>query len=230
VVDAPGPVPPGEYALLTVRDTGAGMDAGTRGRIFEPFFTTKADGEGTGLGLAMAYGVVQQSDGHIALESEPGRGTAFHIHLPRVELEANAATPANLSGASEGDETILVVEDEPSIRNLARELLEGLGYEVFEAQSGEEALAAARNHAGRIDLALADVVMPGVEVCDLVARLQALHPEMRVLYMSGHGAATLSTHGINEGRSDFLPKPFGQAQLAQRVRQSLDQPAESQSA
>jgi CheY-like chemotaxis protein len=223
-LEKPGPVPPGDYVVLTVRDTGTGMDAGTRSHVFEPFFTTKASGEGTGLGLAMAYGVVEQSRGHILLESEPGRGTAFRIHLPRIEGEVDDEPTTDVGQATRGDETVLVVEDEPSIRDLARELLEGLGYEVFEAETTEQALAAARNHTGRIDLTLADVVLPGVDVRDLVARLQSLHPEMRVLYMSGHGAATLSTHGISEGRPDFLPKPFGQAQLARRVRQVLDQP------
>ncbi len=224
-VDDAGPAPPGRYVVLSVRDTGAGMDARTRSRVFEPFFTTNSTGQRSGLGLAMAYGIVQQSGGLIDVESERGHGTAFHIHLPLVDAGADSG-PAEEPprAAAGGHETILVVEDETSIRELARELLEGLGYVVICAESGEAALAAAERHPGPIHLVLADIVMPGIEAPDLVARLQESRASTRVLYMSGHSGPELASHGFDEGRPDFLPKPFGQDLLARRVREILDRP------
>jgi signal transduction histidine kinase len=224
-VDDAGAASPGRYVVLSVRDTGAGMDAQTRSRVFEPFFTTKSSGQRTGLGLAMAYGIVQQSGGHIAVESERGHGTAFHIHLPLLDADADSG-PAEEPPAegARGQETILVVEDEESIRELARELLAGLGYGVLCAESGETALAAAERHSGPIHLVLADVVMPGLEAPDLVARLRETRPSTRALYMSGHSGPELASHGFDEGRPDFLPKPFGRDLLARRVREILDRP------
>jgi CheY-like chemotaxis protein len=224
-VDDSGPASPGRHVVLSVRDTGAGMDERTRSRIFEPFFTTKSSGQRTGLGLAMAYGIVQQSGGYIEVESERGQGTAFHIHLPLADAGAEPA-PAEEPprAAAGGRETILVVEDEASIRELARELLEGLGYAVLCAESGEAALAAAERHSGLIHLVLADVVMSGMEAPDLVARLKETRPSTRALYMSGHSGPELASHGFDQGHPDFLPKPFGQDLLARRVREILDRP------
>jgi CheY-like chemotaxis protein len=220
-----GPASPGRHVVLSVRDTGAGMDARTRSRVFEPFFTTKSTGQRTGLGLAMAYGIVQQSGGHIEVESERGQGAAFHVHLPLVDAGADAGPAEEPPHAADGGhETILVVEDEASIRELARELLEGLGYGVLCAESGEAALAAAERHSGPIHLLLADVVMPGIEAPDLAARLRETRPSTRALYMSGHSGPELASHGFDEGRPDFLPKPFGQDLLARRVREILDRP------
>jgi signal transduction histidine kinase len=222
-VDDAGPASPGRYAVLSVRDNGAGMDARTRSRVFEPFFTTKSTDERSGLGLAMAYGIVQQTGGHIEVESERGHGTAFHIHLPLADAGAEDG-PAEEPppAAAGGQETILVVEDEASIRELARELLEGLGYGVLCAESGEAALTAAERHSGPIHLVLADVVMPGMEAPALVARLRETRPSTRALYMSGHSGPELARHGFDRGRPDLLPKPFGRDLLARRVREALD--------
>jgi signal transduction histidine kinase len=223
VVDG-GAAAPGTYVILSVQDTGAGMDARTRSRVFEPFFTTKGSDQRTGLGLAMAYGIVQQSGGHIEVESEREQGTAFHISLPL--LDANEPGPAEEPppAAAGGHETILVVEDEAPIRDLARELLEGLGYSVLCAESGEAALAWAERHSGPIHLVLADIVMPGMKAPDLLARLKETRPETRALYMSGHGGPELARHGFEGDRPDFLPKPFGQDLLARRVREILERP------
>jgi CheY-like chemotaxis protein len=173
----------------------------------------------------MAYGIVQQSGGHIVLESERGHGTALYIHLPLVDAGADSG-PAEEPprAAAGGSETILVVEDEAPIRELTRELLEGLGYGVLCAEGGEAALAAAERHSGPIDLVLADVVMPGMEAPDLVARLRETRPTTRALYVSGHSGPKLASHGFDEGHPDFLPKPFGQELLARRVREILDRP------
>jgi CheY-like chemotaxis protein len=223
-IEEGGAVPRGRYVLLTVKDTGVGMDARTRGRVFEPFFTTKSTGEGTGLGLAMVYGIVQQSGGHITVDSKPGQGAAFHIYLPQVEAELDAEGPRDARDAASGSETILVAEDEASIRDLARELLQELGYDILCAADGEEALHLAEEHPGPIHLVLADVVMPGLGGRALVDRIQARRPDTRALFMSGHGEDELLRQGLVREQVEFLPKPFGQSLLARRVRQILDRP------
>jgi CheY-like chemotaxis protein len=227
-VDPPSPGPdgaragPGRYVALTVRDTGHGMDETTRARAFEPFFTTKAGLGGTGLGLAMVYGIVQQSGGHVQLDSAPGRGSSFRILLPRApgrgERVADAA-PAELPRAA--GETVLVVEDEPSIRSLACEMLQAHGYATLDAASAEEALGLAVRHEGPIHLLLTDVVMPGISGAALAERFNAVRPGARVLLMSGYAGDDLARRGVAED-ADIIPKPFTADLLVRRVREVLD--------
>ncbi len=218
----------GEYAVLTVADTGIGMSDEVRSHAFEPFFTTKEHGKGTGLGLATAYGIVKQSDGHITVESEPGRGTTFRIYFPHA---AGAAAPSGLGErpvlSPRGAETILLVEDEPGVRRLARTILEAQGYAVLEAASGDEALAVARSHPGEIHLVATDVIMPGISGRVLWDRLQGLSPNSRVLFMSGYTDDAIARHGVLEPGIAFLQKPFTPFSLAQKVREVLDAQAKA---
>jgi len=206
-----------------VTDTGQGMDTETKQRIFEPFFTTKQAGKGTGLGLATIYGIVQQSGGSIWVDSEPGSGSTFEIYLPRVEcIEASPETDPRILGTPRGTETILLVEDEPSVRLLAARLLKQEGYKVLEAQSGEHALRMYREYAGTIHLVFTDVVMPGMDGGSLAAHLKSLHPGMKVLFMSGY-AENAEVHHEEIGDKDaFLAKPFTPEVVLKRVRQVLD--------
>jgi signal transduction histidine kinase/ActR/RegA family two-component response regulator len=213
----------GPHVLLSVTDTGTGMDADTRARIFEPFFTTKEPGLGTGLGLATVYGIVKQSGGHISVYSEPGRGTTFKVFLPRVAAEPAAVpVPARNEAPAGGHETILLVEDEPEVRALAREILERLGYAVLAAGHPGEVAALLSGRRAPIDLLLTDVVMPhmsGRELADIVLRG---YPEMRVLYMSGYTDDAIVHHGVLDPGTAFLPKPFSARTLAAKVREVLD--------
>jgi PAS domain S-box-containing protein len=213
----------GRYVMLVVGDSGVGMDAGTQAHIFEPFFTTKELGKGTGLGLATVYGVVKQSGGWIWVYSEPGQGTTFKIYLPQVE-EANE--PVELSGvcatAPRGTETILVVEDQESIRGLAREFLESRGYTVLEARDGREAIQIVQGHSGTIDLLVTDVVMPKMGGRELVHRLMAQRPQMKALFMSGYAEQASTEHGSGDRLAIFLQKPFSLDSLARKVREVLD--------
>jgi CheY-like chemotaxis protein len=214
---------PGPYVLLSVSDTGVGMDAETRGRVFEPFFTTKAVGKGTGLGLATVYGIVKQSGGYITVTSEPAHGSIFKVYLPRVE--AATAAPAVRSAQEDpqgGTETVLVAEDEAAVRNLARRALQRFGYRVLVAGNGQEALALARASQESIHLLLTDVVMPEMGGRQLAEHLARERPTTRVLFTSGYtDAAVLQPQG--SGRvSAFLPKPYTPVQLARKVREVLD--------
>jgi signal transduction histidine kinase len=224
-VEAPAgdPAPPGEKVALVVRDTGHGMDEATRAQVFEPFFTTKAGSGGTGLGLSMVYGIVQQSGGQITVESEPGRGTSFRILLPRADGPGASAEvkPSPRPPAAAG-ETVLVVEDEPAIRSLACEMLEGQGYRTLSAGSGEEALGLAIRHAGPIHVLLADVVMPGLAGPALAERFAVVRPEAHVLFMSGYAGDDLARRGLPEDAVHLVPKPFTAEQLGRRVREALD--------
>ena len=216
-------VTPGSYILLAVTDTGQGMDAETRQRIFEPFFTTKQAGKGTGLGLATIYGIVQQSGGSIWVDSEPGGGSTFEIYLPRVEyVEPSPEPDPRISNTPRGTETILLVEDEPSVRLLAARLLKEEGYKVLEAQSGEHALRMYREYTGTIHLVFTDVVMPGMDGGSLAAHLKSLHPGLKVLFMSGYAESAEVHHEEISNKDAFLAKPFTPEVVLQRVRQVLD--------
>ncbi len=217
----------GSHVMLEVSDTGIGMDAETRSHLFEPFFTTKGPGEGTGLGLATVYGIVKQSGGYVEVQSEPGRGTTFKIYLPRVEEVAGSldAGPAAQDVPS-GLETVLLVEDEEDVRDLAREILEMSGYTVLEARHGREALAVNDRHAGPIHLLLTDVVMPEMGGRALADHLGPRRPEMRALYMSGYTGDALGRHGVLEANVALLRKPFTPEVLARRVREVLDSPSQ----
>ena len=212
--------PPGAWVMLAVTDTGIGMDERTRARIFEPFFTTKAAGQGTGLGLSTVYGIVTQHNGHIAVESEPGRGSTFRIYLPRVQEEPEAAARAEPAPVR-GSGTILLVEDEQGVRELAREILEINGYTVLEAVSPGDALLIAERHTGPIRLILTDVVMPHMSGRELVERLLPLRPDMRVLYMSGYTDDAIANHGILHPGTRLLEKPFTPDALVRKIHEAL---------
>jgi PAS domain S-box-containing protein len=216
------PVVPGPYVMVSVSDTGVGMDVETKARIFEPFFTTKEIGRGTGLGLSTVYGIVKQSGGYIWAYSEPGRGTTFKVYLPRVDAPATAPAPQREGGTLAGSETILLAEDDAMLRPLAKGLFEKLGYTVLEAGNAEEALAMARQHRGGIDLLVSDVVMPGASGRELARQLTESRPETRVLYVSGYTDDAIVRHGMLEPGLNFLQKPFTPAGLARKVRDVLD--------
>jgi PAS domain S-box-containing protein len=211
---------PGPYVMLAVRDVGSGMNPETVSHIFEPFFTTKPKGKGTGLGLAMVYGVVIQSGGHVAVESKLGKGSSFKVYLPRVEsvVPAEALPPAE---ALKGSETILLVEDEEPVRRLACEILQASGYTILEASGGLDALQVCETH-GRIELMVTDVVMPGMSGRELADELSSLRPEMRVLYVSGYTEDAIGEYGVLEEGVNFLQKPFRPCDLARKVREVLD--------
>jgi PAS domain S-box-containing protein len=227
-IGAPGPagsdeVAPGDYAVLTVADTGTGMEPEVLARVFEPFFTTKEVGKGTGLGLSTVYGIIKQSGGHVAAASRRGQGSVFTIYLPRAgERPADAAAPAGGGEGPQGWETILIVEDEPEVRELAREILEMGGYTVLEGTDAASAERFCREHAGPIHLLLTDVVMPQVSGRELARRLGALRPALRVLYMSGYTDDAIVHHGVLDPSTAFLPKPFTPAELCRKVREALD--------
>ncbi len=216
----------GLYAVLAVSDTGVGMDAETQSRIFEPFFTTKEMGKGTGLGLSTVYGIVKQSSGHIGVYSEPGQGSTFKVYLPYAE-GAEAAEPSRApEGRRElrGTETVLLVEDEISLREMVGEILEQSGYRVLAAGGGEEALAAVRAHAGPVHLLLTDMVMPRTSGRALAESLRPEHPETRVLYMSGYTGEAISHKNVLEPGTPLLQKPFTSSALLDKVREALEGP------
>jgi signal transduction histidine kinase/ActR/RegA family two-component response regulator len=224
--DAPRPAdaPEGALVVLEVSDTGIGIDAETMKRIFEPFFTTKPPGEGTGLGLATVYGIITQSGGHVAVDSEAGKGATFRILLPEAPQPAEPLLrPLAEVPPPSGRETILLVEDEDLLRNMTTEVLQDLGYRVLDASSGRSALLVSAQPE-RIDLVLTDVVMPGMggrEVWEAVSRQ---HPESRVLYMSGYTDDAIVRHGVTAAEVTLLNKPFTPQELGQRVREVLDAP------
>jgi PAS domain S-box-containing protein len=216
---------PGPHAVLSVSDTGYGMDAATLSHVFEPFFTTKPAGHGTGLGLAMIYGIVKQSGGYISAESRPGQGTTFTVYLPRAEAQgADPVPPPEPAALPRGTETVLLVEDEASLRGVMCETLRGAGYRVLESGTAEDALAAAAAHDGAIHLLLTDVVMPGASGEALEAQLRPARPGIRVVFMSGYTDDAISRHGVLEPGRHFLQKPFAADVLLREVRRALDAP------
>ena len=216
---------PGDYAVLTVRDNGSGMDPETCERIFEPFFTTKELGKGTGLGLAIVYGIVTQNHGCIAVDSAPGAGTTFRVYLPRHTGDTSPVVEEQpVAAVSRQGETVLVVEDDPFIRKLARQMLGELGYTGLEAASSTEALALAERHGAAIRVLLTDVIMPEMNGRDLAARVAQLCPDIRTVFMSGYAAGIVSAGGVLEPGFSFLQKPFSVRALAAALRQALDRP------
>ena len=214
---------PGRFVRLAVSDTGPGMTEETSKRIFEPFFTTKAKGKGTGLGLSMIYGAIKQSGGSIEVYSEVGKGTTFKIYLPRVEGEAAKLEkddrPAVLPG---GTETVLVTEDDDTVRNLCVQILERIGYKVLQTRNGAETIALAQGYGDRIDLLLTDVVLPGMNGSELATQLGLLHPEMKVLFASGYTDDAIVRHGVLDEGVSFIGKPYTTLALARKVREVLD--------
>ena len=214
---------PGEYVRLTVADDGCGMDAETKAHIFEPFFTTKEAGKGTGLGLATVYGIVEQNHGFIQVSSKPGKGTIFTIYLPRHQGAAEAAVAiAAADATAAGGKTILLVEDDASIRNVVRLVLEMQGYPVLAAASPGEALRLAKEHAGVIHLLLSDVIMPEMNGRELAQKLVALRPDLACLFMSGYSADVLGAQGVLDEGTNFLPKPYSPQEMCAKVREVLD--------
>ena len=211
----------GRYALLVVADTGIGIDAETRPRLFEPFFTTKELGEGAGLGLAAAHGIVAQTGGHVELESERGRGTTLRVYLPSAEEETEEKDGGEAHAAGAG-ETILLVEDEEVVRGLSRRVLAASGYTILEAGAGEEALELAARYEGTIDLVLTDVVMPGMRGPELVSRLRSARPGIRVVLTSGYTGENVVPNGPGHEGTAFLEKPFAPQALLRKVREVLD--------
>jgi nitrogen-specific signal transduction histidine kinase len=217
-------VKPGRYIMLSVADTGFGMSRETQKHMFEPFFTTKSQGKGTGLGLAMVYGIVTQGGGHIDVQSELGRGTSFRVYFPSID---ESLTPGGKSfpptpHAPGGDETILLVEDEEAVRNITKMTLQSLGYTVLEARNGVEAMRVSEGRADHIHLVITDVVMPEMGGRQVAERLAECRPLTKVLFLSGYLDDAMVRHGILKAEKAFLQKPFKAIGLAKKVREVLD--------
>jgi two-component system, cell cycle sensor histidine kinase and response regulator CckA len=216
------PTQPGPYVLLEVQDTGCGMDHETLSHIFEPFYTTKEEGKGTGLGLATVYGIVKQSNGYIWVESEIGRGTTFRIYLPPADGSSSVQHPKSPKSAAGGRETVLVVEDDPMVRDITVQVLKYKGYRVLEAKDAEDGWKLCDEHSGRISLLITDVMMPQMNGKELAAILTKARPELRVLFVSGYTDEAISRFGVlNEG-THFLRKPYTPTTLLTKVREILD--------
>ncbi|HTQ59758.1 MAG TPA: ATP-binding protein [Candidatus Solibacter sp.] len=214
----------GNYVMIAVSDTGIGMDSKTLGRIFEPFFTTKEKGKGTGLGLATAYGIVKQSEGHIWVYSEVGRGTTFKVYFPRTEEpdSVETETPVTAESAAGASQTILLVEDEESLRELGTEILRQCGYQVMQAGSPKEALALLEANSAPVDLLLTDVILPGMSGTSLAEMLVPRFPRMRVLYVSGYTDDAIGRHGVLKPGVEFLQKPYTRKALVEKIRSILN--------
>jgi CheY-like chemotaxis protein len=215
------PVTTGPFVLLSMSDTGVGMDADTQSRIFEPFFSTKEKGKGTGLGLATVYGIVKQSGGFIWVYSEPGQGATFKIYLPRVDDPISPPTPSRPQATAGGTETILIAEDAPGVRGVVQEVLRRQGYTVLAAPDGKSALALAAAHSGPIHLLITDVIMPEMSGRQLADRMREIRPDAKVLFVSGYTDDAIVRHGILEPGIAFLQKPFSPPALARKVREVL---------
>jgi len=197
------------------------MTREVQARIFEPFFTTKGPGKGTGLGLATVYGIVKQNGGHVRVYSEVGIGTTFKVYLPRTDIVAPPTAPPGADQAPRGTETVLLVEDEESVRSLTREFLEMLGYTVLEAGTPGEALLIAERHIAVIDLLLTDVIMPQMSGRTLASQIAAERPETRIVFMSGYTDDAIVQHGVLEPGTHFIEKPFTLQRLAVKLREVL---------
>jgi CheY-like chemotaxis protein len=215
----------GPYVLLSVTDTGTGMDAATQKRIFEPFFTTKEVGKGTGLGLSTVYGIVQQTGGHIRLESELGRGTCFKIYFARVDASIDATAPRRPRTVPvKGAGTVLLVEDDDAVRHVAGRILRENGYTVLETRRPSEALSVCASGERAVDLLLTDIVMPETSGPKLAEQLSALYPTIRVVYMSGYSGVAPVNEQTFGGSAGYIEKPFSASALAEKVRQALEGP------
>jgi len=212
----------GEFVALAMTDTGVGIAPDVLPRIFEPFFTTKEVGKGTGLGLSAVYGIVRQSNGHVWPESAPGKGTRFTVCLPRTDKPVIQIPFETRKPAAGGNQTLLVVEDDPDVRQAVATYLPTLGYTVL-AAFPSDALHLAKQHAGAIDLLITDVVMPGISGPELAKKVRALQPGLPILYMSGHIDDAVTRHGVLESKSPFLQKPFNLSELAAAIREALAQ-------
>lgn len=220
----PSPQKPGRYVLLTVSDTGSGMDQETQDHLFEPFFTTKGLGKGTGLGLSTVYGIVKQSNGFIWVESEPGQGTIFRIYLPQLVSSVSHEQHARrLQTSAGGAETILIAEDEVALREVTRQSLETAGYRVLEAKDAQDAIHIAEEYGKPIDLLLTDMVMPLMSGPALAQAVRRIRPDIKVAYVSGHAEA-LVQHPLDDDKATFLQKPFTRGALLNEIRQLLDAP------
>jgi CheY-like chemotaxis protein len=221
-VDSHASVRHGRYVMLSVSDTGCGMDEKTVSQIFEPFFTTKAPGQGTGLGLSTVHGIVKQSHGHIWVYSQLGKGTTFKLYFPQHEESAEALVEWSIDiEPVGGSETILVVEDDESLRNVTVALLESAGYKVLQAETAESAIALAQDRTESIDLLLTDVLMPGMGGVELSAHLKTLRPDLKVLLMSGYAGDLIARYGAIEPEMTLMEKPFTRHDLLSRIHTVL---------
>lgn len=222
VAEHPG-AKPGEHILLEMSDTGIGMSEDIKAHIFEPFFTTKLPGHGTGLGLATVYGIINQSGGHIAVTSEPGKGASFKAYFPKVDdTDREDSQTTRITSSTEGTETILLVEDEEVVRKLARNILTSKGYTVLEAPNGTAAVTYCNEYPGLIHLLLTDIMMPEMSGRELAVYLKASKPKVKVIYMSGYAEDAVAQQGVLDNETPFLPKPFSPLTLLRKVREALD--------
>jgi signal transduction histidine kinase len=214
---------PGEYVMIIFEDTGSGMDKETLSNIFEPFFTTKAVGEGTGLGLATVYGIVRQNYGFIDVYSEPGSGTIFKIYLPKHHCEIDMILNADSrKSATSGHETILLVEDDQSVLRMTAKMIERIGYTVVSAATPGKAIQLAKEHAGRIHLLMTDVIMPGMNGLALSREIMSIHPNLKLLFVSGYTADIIARHGVLEKGLHFIEKPLSRKVLADKLREVFE--------
>jgi CheY-like chemotaxis protein len=214
---------PGSYALISIEDTGYGIDHATRKRIFEPFFTTKEVGKGTGLGLSMVYGIINQHEGHINLYSQPGKGTTFKIYLPLIKSKIKEIEPAALPILKGGDETVLIAEDDVQVRELTKEVLSGFGYKVIEAKDGADAVKIFIENKDKIQLLILDVIMPKKNGKEVYDEIKELKPEVKTIFISGYTADMIHKKGILEKGLNFISKPILPDELLRKIREVLDQ-------
>jgi CheY-like chemotaxis protein len=216
-------IPPGQYVVFRITDTGSGISADNLENIFEPFFTTKELGKGTGLGLSTAYGIVRQSGGHITVESTVGKGTAFEIYLPKARKEASRGNVSSAPVPSvNGSETVLLVEDEKPLRDLMTRIFKSKGYTVLAAQDGPEALNLCAEASQKIELMVSDVMIPGIKGKDLADKVKTFNPAIHVIFLSGYPGDIIGHHGILESDINFMHKPFDPDVLLMKARGLLD--------